>query len=152
MVLLQISEPGAANEHGPERKLGLGIDLGTTHSLVAHVVDGSVVVLPDEQGSVCLPSVVHYGEQGVTVGESAEALAGAIRDGQTDRVRYAHADRVPAIVRRAAADAGLYLATAPVLGTGRIELLHVVREQSLCLDSTATATSALADEARSPGP
>ena len=94
MVLLQISEPGAATEHAPERKLGLGIDLGTTHSLVAHVADGSVVVLPDEQGSVCLPSVVHYGEQGVTVGESAEAQATAKpRDTISSAKRYLGRDR-----------------------------------------------------------
>jgi len=49
-------------------------------------------------------------------------------------VRYAAADRVPDAVRRAAAGVGLFLAAAPVLMQGRIELLWYLREQSLCLD------------------
>ena len=75
MVLLQIAEPGAAPEHTAERKLALGIDLGTTNSLVAYVENGAVVVLRDEEGYACLPSVVHYGAEGVLVGKPAEALA-----------------------------------------------------------------------------
>jgi RHH-type proline utilization regulon transcriptional repressor/proline dehydrogenase/delta 1-pyrroline-5-carboxylate dehydrogenase len=65
---------------------------------------------------------------------SDEELAGAIRSGQTERVRYADPSRIPEVVRRAAAEAGLYLATAPVLAEGRIELLHYLREQSLSVD------------------
>ena len=68
------------------------------------------------------------------VEESDEALADAIRSGQTERVRYADPARVADVVRRAAAQVGLYLATAPVLAVGRIELLHYLREQSLCVD------------------
>jgi RHH-type proline utilization regulon transcriptional repressor/proline dehydrogenase/delta 1-pyrroline-5-carboxylate dehydrogenase len=68
------------------------------------------------------------------VEESDEVLADAISRGQTARVRYAGPDRVSHVVRRAAAGAGLYLATAPVLAVGRIELLHYLREQSLCVD------------------
>jgi RHH-type proline utilization regulon transcriptional repressor/proline dehydrogenase/delta 1-pyrroline-5-carboxylate dehydrogenase len=68
------------------------------------------------------------------VDESDQALAEAIRSGQTERVRYASPNRVDDVVRRAAADAGLYLATSPVLAVGRIELLHYLREQSLCAD------------------
>jgi RHH-type proline utilization regulon transcriptional repressor/proline dehydrogenase/delta 1-pyrroline-5-carboxylate dehydrogenase len=68
------------------------------------------------------------------VEESDEALAELIRSGQTERVRYADATRVGEVVRRAAAQVGLYLATAPVLAVGRIELLHYLREQSLCVD------------------
>ncbi|MCZ4314200.1 Fe-S protein assembly chaperone HscA [Comamonadaceae bacterium G21597-S1] len=59
MALLQISEPGQTpNPH--ERRLAVGIDLGTTHSLVAAVRSGSAECLPDEQGRVILPSVVRY--------------------------------------------------------------------------------------------
>jgi len=59
MALLQISEPGQSpNPH--ERRLAVGIDLGTTHSLVATVRSGVAECLPDEQGRVLLPSVVRY--------------------------------------------------------------------------------------------
>ena len=59
MALLQISEPGhSPNPH--ERRLAVGIDLGTTHSLVAAVRSGVADCLPDEQGRVILPSVVRY--------------------------------------------------------------------------------------------
>ncbi len=68
------------------------------------------------------------------VEESDGALAEVIRQGQTERIRYAGSDRVAAPVRAAAAAAGLHLATEPVRAIGRIELLHYVREQSLCID------------------
>jgi molecular chaperone HscA len=59
MVLLQISEPGQApNPH--ERRIAIGIDLGTTHSLVASVRNGVSECLPDDEGRVILPSVVRY--------------------------------------------------------------------------------------------
>ncbi len=65
MALLQISEPGewtAPHEH----RLAVGIDLGTTNSLVATVRSGSAVCLSDEQGRVLLPSVVRYFSDGRT--------------------------------------------------------------------------------------
>lgn len=59
MALLQISEPGQSpNPH--ERRIAVGIDLGTTHSLVAAVRNGSAECLPDVDGKVILPSVVRY--------------------------------------------------------------------------------------------
>lgn len=59
MALLQISEPGS--DTAPHRRrLAVGIDLGTTHSLVAAVRSGVAEVLPDERGRVLLPSVVRY--------------------------------------------------------------------------------------------
>ncbi len=59
MALLQISEPGQSpNPH--ERRIAVGIDLGTTHSLVAAVRNGSAECLPDADGKVILPSVVRY--------------------------------------------------------------------------------------------
>jgi molecular chaperone HscA len=59
MALLQISEPGASpNPH--ERRIAVGIDLGTTHSLVASVRHGVAECLPDDEGRVILPSVVRY--------------------------------------------------------------------------------------------
>ena len=73
MALLQISEP----ESSPaphERRLAVGIDLGTTNSLVATVRNGFPVVLPDEEGRPLLPSIVRYGAEGVDVGYAAQAM------------------------------------------------------------------------------
>jgi len=72
MALLQISEPGEAPAPH-ERRLAIGIDLGTTNSLVATVRNGIPVVLPDENGRPLLPSIVRYGEKGVDIGFAAQA-------------------------------------------------------------------------------
>ncbi len=73
MALLQISEPGQTpNPH--ERRIAVGIDLGTTHSLVASVRNGIAECLPDNEGRVILPSVVRYLEGGGRqIGFEAEA-------------------------------------------------------------------------------
>lgn len=74
MALLQISEPGQSpNPH--ERRVAVGIDLGTTHSLVAAVRHGVAECLPDDQGRVLLPSVVRYlGDGGRQIGWDARAV------------------------------------------------------------------------------
>jgi len=78
MALLQISEPGQSTAPHQHR-LAVGIDLGTTNSLVASVRSGVAETLPDEQGGHLLPSVVRYFADGtVWVGE--EALASAAED------------------------------------------------------------------------
>ena len=59
MALLQISEPGQTPDPHA-RRIAVGIDLGTTHSLVASVRNGVAECLPDDQGRVILPSVVRY--------------------------------------------------------------------------------------------
>jgi molecular chaperone HscA len=59
MALLQISEPGQAPDPHA-RRIAIGIDLGTTHSLVASVRNGVAECLPDAQGRVILPSAVRY--------------------------------------------------------------------------------------------
>ena len=59
MALLQISEPGQAPDPH-QRRIAVGIDLGTTHSLVAAVRNGVAECLPDDQGRVILPSAVRY--------------------------------------------------------------------------------------------
>lgn len=72
MALLQISEPGmspAPHQH----KLAVGIDLGTTNSLVATVRSGMSTVLHDEHGHALLPSVVRYLKDAVIVGHEAQA-------------------------------------------------------------------------------
>ena len=75
MALLQIAEPGlstAPHEH----RLAVGIDLGTTNSLVATVRNGIAVVLNDEHGRPLLPSVVRYHKDGSTVvGYEAQSQA-----------------------------------------------------------------------------
>jgi len=71
MALIQITEPGQAIDPH-QRKRAAGIDLGTTHSLIASVRAGRVQTLPDESGSHLLPSVVRYEEEnGVSVGVDA---------------------------------------------------------------------------------
>ncbi|MFZ2302311.1 MAG: Fe-S protein assembly chaperone HscA [Gallionella sp.] len=74
MALLQISEPGLSTlPH--QHRLAVGIDLGTTNSLVATVRNGISVVLNDENGRAMLPSVVRYlADGGVVVGEAAQAM------------------------------------------------------------------------------
>lgn len=74
MALLQIAEPGqTAAPH--QHRLAVGIDLGTTNSLVASVRSGQTQVLLDDQERALVPSVVHYGEQQKTVGMEAFAQA-----------------------------------------------------------------------------
>lgn len=81
MVLLQISEPGEPQENTTTRQNALGIDLGTTNSLVAHY-DGEVLKVLEGEGShdaqhsaASLPSVVYYGAQHTAVGHAALAHA-----------------------------------------------------------------------------
>ena len=71
MALLQIAEPGlSAAPH--QHRLAVGIDLGTTNSLVATVKSGHAVCLPDEEGRFLLPSVVRYGSDGqIITGQAA---------------------------------------------------------------------------------
>src|SRR5258707_9605505 len=72
MALLQISEPGMSPAPH-ERRLAVGIDLGTTNSLVATVRNGVATVLPDAQGRPLLPSIVRYFQNKVEVGYAAQA-------------------------------------------------------------------------------
>jgi molecular chaperone HscA len=74
-MLLQIHEPGQTPApHEQERGLAVGIDLGTTNSVVAVAIAGRPEVLRDEEGGGLLPSVVAYGADGsVLVGETAQA-------------------------------------------------------------------------------
>lgn len=72
MALLQIAEPGQSPiPH--QKKLAVGIDLGTTNSLVASVIDHVAVPLKDEQQQVILPSVVRYLADDTVVGAAAKA-------------------------------------------------------------------------------
>ncbi|EAS44388.1 Fe-S protein assembly chaperone HscA [Photobacterium profundum] len=74
MALLQIAEPGqSAAPH--QHRLAVGIDLGTTNSLVAAVRSGVPETLKDDKGRSILPSIVHYGEESLLVGHEARELA-----------------------------------------------------------------------------
>ncbi|MEN9904531.1 MAG: Chaperone protein HscA [Pseudomonadota bacterium] len=81
MALLQISEPGQTPDPH-QRRIAVGIDLGTTHSLVASVRHGIPECLPDEQGRVILPSVVRYLPTGSGSGRQIgwDALASQVDD------------------------------------------------------------------------
>ena len=84
MALLQISEPGASPDPH-QRRVAVGIDLGTTHSLVAAVRSGVAQCLPDAQGRVILPSAVRYvanGQRGARSIVGFDALADAAADPQ----------------------------------------------------------------------
>ena len=73
MVLMQISEPGLSSESVISKKLALGIDLGTTNSLIAFKNGKKVSLIGDETGDALIPSVVHFPENGsVIVGENAK--------------------------------------------------------------------------------
>ncbi len=77
MALLQISEPGGAPDPH-QRRIAVGIDLGTTHSLVAAVRNGVAECLPDDAGHVILPSAVRYLPEGRRqIGAAALAEAAA---------------------------------------------------------------------------
>jgi molecular chaperone HscA len=76
MAFLQISEPGESPEPHT-RRLAVGIDLGTTNSLVATIRNAVAECLPDGEGRAMLPSAVQYAEGGaVVVGHDAMARRG----------------------------------------------------------------------------
>jgi molecular chaperone HscA len=84
MALLQISEPGQAPDPH-QRRIAMGIDLGTTHSLVASMRNGFAECLPDAEGHVILPSAVRYLENdGRQIGRAA--LASQAEDPQNTLV------------------------------------------------------------------
>jgi len=77
MALLQIAEPGTAPAINTERQIGVGIDLGTTNSLIAQFDGADLNVLADDTGQASLPSVVYYGASRTLVGADAERYASA---------------------------------------------------------------------------
>ena len=79
MALLQISEPGQSPDPH-QRRIAVGIDLGTTHSLVASVRNGVAECLPDTSGRVLLPSVVRYTGEGSGRTIGYDALSGEAAD------------------------------------------------------------------------
>lgn len=76
-MLLQIHEPGQTPlPH--QQQAAVGIDLGTTHSVIAIAHEGQVEVLRDVCGGALIPSLVHYAPGGVTVGKEARTKPGTI--------------------------------------------------------------------------
>jgi len=141
MALLQISEPGQSLDPH-QRRVAVGIDLGTTHSLVAAVRHGVPECLPDLQGRAILPSVVRYfnpsqGGSGRQIGfealaaqvgdpantiSSAKRLMGRSRDqvADVDKLSYAVVDdRGMAVVETAAGRKTPMEISAEILATLR---------------------------------
>ena len=76
MALLQLSEPGESPDPHA-RRVAVGIDLGTTHSLVAALRHGHAEALPDADGRVLLPSIVRFRPDGrLDIGHAAQAAQG----------------------------------------------------------------------------
>ncbi len=118
MALLQISEPGQAPDPH-QRRIAVGIDLGTTHSLVAAVRHGVAECLPDDQGRVILPSAVRYlGEGRRQIG--AQALAAQAEDPENTLVS------VKRFMGRALAD---------VKGAGRLPYRFIERPGMVAFDT-----------------
>jgi RHH-type proline utilization regulon transcriptional repressor/proline dehydrogenase/delta 1-pyrroline-5-carboxylate dehydrogenase len=90
---------------------------------------------PSAQGLALLEEMTEPWAGAIEFIEETDAeLARVMREGGTERVRYAAPGRVPAPVFEAAREAGLFVAAAPVLAEGRIELLWYLREQSISRD------------------
>ena len=98
MALLQISEPGQAPDPH-QRRVAVGIDLGTTHSLVAAVRHGVAECLPDAEGRLLLPSVVRY------LAGGRRAIGHAARDTQAEDAENTLAS-VKRFMGRSLADVG----------------------------------------------
>jgi len=130
MALLQISEPGLAPDPH-QRRIAVGIDLGTTHSLVAAVRHGVAECLPDAQGRVILPSVVRYlPDGGRQIG--FDALAQQIHDpGNTIA-------SVKRLMGRALAD----VSHASKLPYALVEAPGMVRVRTIAGDKTPVEVSA----------
>ena len=79
MALLQIAEPGQATV-AHEHRLAVGIDLGTTNSLVASVRSGVAETLPDAEGRHLLPSIVRYLPDGAKPEVGYSATEGVLTD------------------------------------------------------------------------
>ena len=137
MALLQISEPGQSpNPH--QRRIAVGIDLGTTHSLVASVRNGVAECLPDGQGRVILPSVVRYldaqrrqigfealenqvNDPGNTIASVKRLMGRGLRDvAQSEKLPYALVDEPGMVkVRTIAGDKSPVEVSGEILATLR---------------------------------
>ncbi len=93
---------------------------------------------PPGERSLAVEALEHVTESWAAdiefVEETDEDLARLVRHELIDRIRYADRDRAPELVLRAVGDTGIYIARAPVLAEGRIELLWYLREQSISFD------------------
>jgi molecular chaperone HscA len=73
MALMQISEPGSDVSNTNQKKRAIGIDLGTTNSLVGFRAENETIIIKDEFGNTLVPSIVHFPLEGKSlVGKSAE--------------------------------------------------------------------------------
>ena len=72
--MLQIQEPGSQEADAATKTYGFGIDLGTTHSIIAIRCNDHVEVLTDDNNEKIIPSIVHYGEKECVVGQEAAKM------------------------------------------------------------------------------
>lgn len=114
MALLQISEPGTSPDPH-QRRIGIGIDLGTTHSLVAAMRDSLPQCLPDAQGRVILPSAVHY---------AADEAAAADAPAAKGRVIIGH----DALQRQAADPANTIVSVKRLMGRSLHDIASIQGE------------------------
>ena len=151
MALLQIAEPGESTAPHQHR-LAVGIDLGTTNSLVATVRNSVPVVLNDEKGRALLPSVVRYLADGTTVvGHAAQAAQSQDpRNTVTSVKRFmgrgladvAHVESMPYVFEDAPGMVRLRTAQgtkSPVEGARLAELLDYARLRPLANASLQTS-------------
>jgi molecular chaperone HscA len=96
MALFTIAEPGQGKHRTkPGRKRAVGIDLGTTNSLVAVAREGKAVTLADSDGNYLLPSIVHYSVDGtIKVGDSAQTVSQAGTTAPTSHVSISSVKRL----------------------------------------------------------
>jgi len=95
MALFTIAEPGQSRPRAPaRRKRAVGIDLGTTNSLVAHAREGRAETLSDSSGRQLLPSVVHYASDGAIAVGSPEAGADPVGGGSCSGTSIASVKRL----------------------------------------------------------
>ena len=90
--------------------------------------------LQHEAVALLMPLLEDHTDGLELVEESDDELAQVIREGAVERVRYSGQKVIPAAIWELIADTGIYLAHAPVMMEGRVELLWYLREQSLCVD------------------
>ena len=80
MALIQISEPGASQETESSQDIVIGIDLGTTNSLVAIVVNETVKFFADENGREIIPSIVNYEEEKIEISSIKRLMGKSFSD------------------------------------------------------------------------
>ena len=88
MALIQISEPGASQETEGSQDIVIGIDLGTTNSLVAIVVNETVKFFADENGREIIPSIVNYEEEKIEISSIKRLMGKSFSDVKNENFSF----------------------------------------------------------------